>query len=162
MKNWRQTEDIWEEFCHANGLTLVKKERHYINGKTQYYSTTELNQDLNLNYIHRYEKPDSGVRPEELTLTFKLEENRFGKIEIRKSGFLRRLFNTSLIKVKSDLILTGELMNLLVTLIDKYPTAKFKVDNNQASLTLNEFPKSSGGLEILRDALKRILIVIGN
>ena len=131
MKDWRQIEDIWIEFCQRSSLTLDKGERHYIYGKTQHYATEATYSEFIIAYNHRYEKPDLGVQPEELTLTLKSKKNRFRMIEIKKRGFISRLFNSNPVMLKSDFKISAELQNDLSGLTKKFPTVKFKSVNNE-------------------------------
>lgn len=158
MRDWKQIEDIWIDFCQKSNLTLEKRERHYISGKTQYYSTKELHPDFTIAYNHRYEKPDLGVQPEELKIAFKAKGFRFKRIDIKKRGFVNRLFNDNPIKIKSSFKVSVELKDIMIGLVNAYPTAKLKTANNEVNLILNEFPKSTADLEMLRNTLKRLSI----
>lgn len=162
MKNWRQIEDIWIEFCHKRGLTPDKRERHYIYGKTQYYSAEEVFPEFIITYNHRYEKPDLDVQPEELTLTLKSKGYRFRRIEIKKRGLISRLFNSNPVRIKSAFKISGELEDAIIGLIIKYPSAKFKTVNNEIRLKLNEFPTSTGDLEVLTDTIKKLSVELIN
>ena len=134
-------------------MKLNEKERFYFYGKTRIYSARQTNENYEIEFNHHYEIPDTGARPEELTINFKSNNRNFKKIKVRRTSLIKRLINGQKIDNQSGFRLPSNVNETLLILLDKYSFEKMSSDENKIELKFNGLPRNESELTTLKDII---------
>jgi len=150
MRNDRKVRETWVSFCAEHNLLLEKRDRKYLHGMTIIHSTKEVSAEYEIEYFHRYELPDTGVRPEELSISLISITKRFQTLSISKAGFISRLFGARELNINPPNLLSRHTLDRIQELVDHFDAQKIEGKQNMLRVKFGEFPNSALQFSTLR------------